>query len=288
MKLSKIAKFYLKNRKKRFHRCALCGEKIRLFKFAHNECKSKYNNEINNLISFNITDLSNIKNAVDSLKFLQEHEIKKLLATIWGKYVDSSMKKGILAKDNENILLKFADYFDLSQEELNIDNKFTRVSEGIALRYLSEGKCPENIQIDINSLPFNLKKGEKVVWLFNYVKYIETKTKVRYEGGSRGMSFRIAKGIYYRTGSYRGNAIKYDVNEEKDIGILLITNMHIYFSGSECSFRIPFEKIVSFTPYSDGLGVQRDAKTAKPQSFILLQNDDSVFLYNLVVNATKL
>ena len=45
------------------------------------------------------------------------------------------------------------------------------------------------------------------------------------------------------------------------------------------------ERIVSFTPYTDGIGVQRDALTAKPQSFV---TGDGWFTYNLVTNLAKL
>ena len=43
--------------------------------------------------------------------------------------------------------------------------------------------------------------------------------------------------------------------------------------------------IVSFEPYSDGLGVMRDAQMAKPQTFI---TGDGWFVYNLVVNLAQM
>jgi hypothetical protein len=39
--------------------------------------------------------------------------------------------------------------------------------------------------------------------------------------------------------------------------------------------------IVTFDPYEDGIGIQRDAMTAKPQLFIL-NDKDGWFLYNLI------
>ncbi|MGI6285975.1 hypothetical protein SEF58_09180 [Neomoorella humiferrea] len=38
-------------------------------------------------------------------------------------------------------------------------------------------------------------------------------------------------------------------------------------------------------PYSDGIGIQRDAARAKPQFFI---TGDGWYIYNLVTNAAKL
>ena len=43
-------------------------------------------------------------------------------------------------------------------------------------------------------------------------------------------------------------------------------------------FRVRYDKIVSFEPYSDGLGVPHDAQTAKPQTF---RTGGSWFTYNL-------
>jgi len=80
------------------------------------------------------------------------------------------------------------------------------------------------------------------------------------------------------------------INETKltlvDQGILCITNKNIYFGGKIKSFRIPYNKIVSFTSYSDGIGIHRDSVNAKLEAF---STNDGWFTYNLLVNlASKL
>ena len=37
---------------------------------------------------------------------------------------------------------------------------------------------------------------------------------------------------------------------------------HIYFAGSRQRFRVRHDRIVAFEPYSDGLGIMREARTA--------------------------
>ena len=68
-------------------------------------------------------------------------------------------------------------------------------------------------------------------------------------------------------------------------GALGVTTKHIYFTAPQATFRIAYNKIVSFSPYSDGIGVQRDARTAKPQLFGL---KDGLFIYNLVTNLSQM
>ena len=67
-----------------------------------------------------------------------------------------------------------------------------------------------------------------------------------------------------------------------DRSIMAVTNKHIYFSRSQKTFRVRLDKIVSFMPFSDGVGIQRDAATAKPR---FLMTGDGWFTYNPLVNA---
>ena len=127
-------------------------------------------------------------------------------------------------------------------------------------------------------LPINLQKGEKVIWAFKGTEYLEDKIRKQFVGGSQGLSFRVAKGVYYKTGAFKGHSVERTERIKSDNGLLAFTNKHIYFSGNTKSFRVPYAKIVSFEPFSDGIGIMRDAATAKPQIFV---TGDGWFTYNL-------
>ena len=58
-----------------------------------------------------------------------------------------------------------------------------------------------------------------------------------------------------------------------------------YFAGRQKQFRVRYDKIVAFEPFSDGFGIMRDAPTAKPQTF---WTGDGWFAYNLAVNLAQL
>ena len=64
-------------------------------------------------------------------------------------------------------------------------------------------------------------------------------------------------------------------------GIMAFTNKHLYFESPSKTFRTAAKKIVSITPYDDGIGVQKDGVTAKPQIF---ETGDGWFTYNLAQN----
>jgi hypothetical protein len=98
------------------------------------------------------------------------------------------------------------------------------------------------------------------------------------------VSLRIAKGVYYRTGGFKGQRVETTETVHADNGLFGVTNKHVYFFGSSKRFRIKYDKIVSFDPYSDGIGIQRDAATTKPQTFV---TKDGWFTYNLITNLAQ-
>lgn len=143
---------------------------------------------------------------------------------------------------------------------------------------------PQNIVIE-GSLPINFQKGENPVWLFPNSEYLEDRTKRHYVGASHGVSIRVMKGVYYRTSAFKGNAIERTERTHIDTGWVVPTNKNIYFAGPSKSLRVPYSKIVSFLPFSDGFGILRDTATAKPQIFV---TGDGWFSYNLVTNLAQL
>ena len=54
---------------------------------------------------------------------------------------------------------------------------------------------------------------------------------------------------------------------------------------SSKKFRIRYDRIVDFEAFADGLGIMRDAQTAKPQQF---RTGDGWFAYNLAVNLAQM
>jgi hypothetical protein len=79
------------------------------------------------------------------------------------------------------------------------------------------------------------------------------KASKRYTG-SRGVSFRIAKGVSYRVGAARSVPIKEQVTL-KHGGVLYLTSDRIIFASTgKNSFTIKFDKLLTFEVYSDGIG----------------------------------
>lgn len=201
-----------------------------------------------------------------------------------GKCNRTFLEDGVLDITEEKRLVEFKDRFYLSQSDLDKNGAMTRITKAAVLRDVLNGVVPKRLSID-TSLPINLQKDEQIIWAFPNSKYLEDKTRRTFIGGSQGMSFRVMKGVYYRAGTFKGHSVEHTERVHIDTGWVVITNKNIYFAGSQKSVRVPYAKIVSFEPYSDGMGIMKDTSTAKAQNFV---TGDGWFTYNLVANLAQL
>ena len=269
-------------------KCIYCNKKAGFFSKFHKECEEKYRNgiiEIKNLATESVlspkTNHSIKINEICTKSFVSSQKLNETLSSVYSISLENFLEDGVLSETEENQLSDFKKTYDIPQEFLEKNNSLTKTVQAGILRDLLEEKEIEN-RINIQgSLPFKLMKNEKLIYLFQNVELYEQRTKTEYVGKSQGVSLRIAKGVYYRTGNFRGKPIKTTNIVPVTSGILAFTDKHLYFSGSLKNFRIKFDKIITVDPYSDAVGIQKDGVSAKPQIF---KNVDGWFCYNYIQN----
>lgn len=272
--------------------CRLCGKDAGIMRKEHKECRKKHDTAIQSLPEYMAeqlfsTDVSTLANRVNEnarVAYIPEPELHKIYIRGWERSVERAFEDGILSKDEEDKIKRLANHLSLNQDELNQRGWFYRLIHGAVLRDLMEGRVPDRLNINF-SLPFNFMKSEELVWLFQNVPYYESVTRTRYTGGHQGVGIRLMKGVYYRTGGFRGERIQTQETQHVDTGLFAVTTKHLYFAGNYKSFRIKYDKIVTFQPFDDGIGIQRDAASAKPQLF---HTGDGWFTYNLLMNVRNL
>ena len=214
---------------------------------------------------------------------LSSEEQRRLLAQAWEAAVEGSIEDGVLSLEEENALIRYLHRFDLSPTEVNAHGGHTNLIKSAVIREAAEGLIPDRLRMDTRP-PFNLMKSEQLVWLIDEVGYYEVKARRERRGTSHGVSIRVAKGLYYSPRTFRSRTVEWEETVHEDTGLLGVTSKHLYFHGPRKRFRIRYDRIVSFDPYEDGIGVMRDAQTARPQTFI---TGDGWFIYNLVTNLAQ-
>lgn len=260
--------------------CRFCGRDAGMMRSVHRACEQ----EIRHALASYFEGRSDLVSLTEVAARLGVNGAtgKDLFAGEWDKAIDRSLEDGILSSDEEKRVIAAAELFALGQNELNEHGNWTALAKAATLRELFEGNMPERLKI--SGLSLVLQKGEKIVWAFPDAEYIEQRTQRGFSGVSHGLSIRVMKGVYYRPSVFKGSPVERTAAVSHGKGTLVITNKHVSFVGSK-SIRIPYRKIVTVQPYKDGIGIQRDAATARPQSFV---TGDGWFTYNLITNLAQL
>jgi len=131
----------------------------------------------------------------------------------------------------------------------------------------------ENLDLPIIHSDIAIQKSEVCHLKISNVSWYELRSvrqRVSYSGYST--SFKVAKGFYLRSGSYRPQSYSVDTMKLIDTGTLYLTNKRIIFTGTKKNSNIRIDKILDFTPYTDGVEIGKD--TGKSPTLQMTQNAD--------------
>ncbi len=275
--------------------CKYCGQKAGFFSHVHKECEQKHevgqSQIIQKISDFIIVggDSGSVENNINELAD-KTYITKDNLSQLFGQGFDTAIARltmdGVISEDAEN---KINDFFRFWNKSLGgtitVGESYSKMLKSIILRELLHGAIPTKVDSLKQSLSFNFLKDEKLIWTEKDIVYCEQKTRTHYQGGSSGISVRIAKGLYYRTSSFRGYPVQTTAIVSYGTGTIAITDKYIYYTSPSKTFRIKIDKIVAFHPYSDAIGFEKDSASAKPQLF---KNIDGSFYYNLLINLANI
>ena len=271
-------------------KCKYCGMSAGWFSSKHKECKQI---NVKSLADISALSCRAIIEHIDGNEtralirelqlqgYVNDQELEAAVGKGIASAVDHFLDDNVLSEQEESSIDKYLKVLPISGEALNALGLSQRMVKASIIRSISQGQVPDpKFTIDGN-LPFLFQKSEKLIWVFQDVDYLEQRTRMEYQGGSQGVSVRITKGVYYRTGAFKGRRV--EVEELKNIGtgIVALTSKHIYFGGSQTSFKVPYSKIVALNTYSDGIQIQKDGVRSKPQIFKGL---DGWFASNIITN----
>ncbi len=227
-------------------------------------------------------DLFEVAGAVSQVAMPARLDAPTVRATVISsldRVVDKALEDGILTEDEEQRISDLMDHYSITATDIS-QALAERLVQAAVIRDLMEGTV--NPRLDVTDLPFNLGKKEIVIWLFRSVRAYEHKTGYRYVGGSSGTSIRIAKGVYWRVGSYRGRRVPEDQRIGIGTGPLAVTNKYLYFMGGGKSLRVAHNKIISIVPTGGSVLVGRDLASSHTLEF---STNDDWALANILSNA---
>lgn len=217
------------------------------------------------------------------MALLSNKEQEQLLVDGWITAIDRLLSRGELTEDSRNRLLAFASSVGLKKEALDEDEAATMLAKAQTLSEVMRGQVPDRGSVT-SAPPINVLQNECLVWIFPRTRYLEDTTQGLNVDGTSGVSVHVRKGVYYHASSFEGHPVDHGHRAYLDTGTCVATSRNLYFVGSSKTMRIPYTQIVSFYPFSNGVGVTRDAAAAKLQAFA---TGDGWFTYNLFTNLAR-
>ena len=231
--------------------------------------------------------LSQIKISTDSVTSvlpLSQQKKDEAYYNVLNKAADKFMADGWLADNEQRLIESYTSSLGIALNSLPMQyqsENLVRIEQVILLKDLQRGRLPQKPL----TVPVMLGRGECALWVYDNVTMFQEKIMREYVGGSRGMSFRICKGVTYRTGSFKGQPVERSHMDKVGVGSLVVTNKHFFFHCPTASAKIPYSKIIGVTPYSDGLEVHKDE--VKPKRTVL-QGFDPWFVMNVLNLVNKI
>jgi len=200
---------------------------------------------------------------------LLPEDVARLRADVYTAAVQHAKADRQLSAEEETELARIQHYLGVQDSEVGqstLDLNRLRL-----LREVQAGSLPT-----ISVPGFVLQKNELLHWAEAGALLEERAVRRRYEGGSRGVSFRIMKGVTYRVGAHRGNLVT-----ETDVipvsqGALVVTNKRVAFRGHKKGFVTRLDKVMDIQLFSDGVQVTDEKGTPRLVKFEVPANSEIV------------
>jgi len=186
-----------------------------------------------------------------------------------GKFVNDYVKEMLsdrrLSPEEDRELREIA-------ESLMIEPKMNEATQGTLNRYRLFWTL-ENGELTPRDVNINLQRNE-YCYFSTHTEWHEQRTVTQrvYTGGTSAR-IKIAKGVYYRVSSASSQRVTSEEWKPIDSGTLYVTNKRILFIGSKKNNQIRLDKVLSFTPYSNAVQIDKDTG----RSPLLYFSDTEVF-----------
>lgn len=273
--------------------CRFCGKDAGFLHHEHEDCRARHDEAVRKIPEFFLKELRSgippahfrdLVNEVASTNHVSATELRGLAVLGLKEMVDSALDSEEFSAFDDDRINEVKEAFGVKSADEDYASTAKKLKKAEILRSLNEGRLPTGIVV-AGSNPLNLERDEQVIWIFNGAVAYTTKTQRQFVGQSTGVSFRVAKGLTFRTSAFRGHPVETQALVKIGAGDLVVTSRNVYFLSPLKTMKIPARKIVAITPHSDGITIARDAANASP---LIITLDDPWFAANAITKLNKL
>jgi hypothetical protein len=159
-------------------------------------------------------------------------------------FSDGLLADDLLSSTEEERWQEVGDALGVTQADLNRP-EFKGLLVHLTIARINDGRLPE---VPAGQARLMAKRGE-IVHLETGAALMKEVIDREFRGGSRGVSVPIAKGVRFRTGSFRGKSVVVGSHmEAADTGIISVSSKRIVFMGTRKTIETPTPSSQAWTP----------------------------------------
>ncbi len=186
---------------------------------------------------------------------------------LFGKYhrdsdfrakVEQILAHDILTPTEEQHLLDWAQTQGITADDWG--KKFRDLLDRMLIASVNNGRLP-----DVTARCQVLLRKSEVAHYFENASLMKEAKQRELRGGGSGISFRIAKGVAFRTGAFRARTVVIGTSLlQADGGTLTVTSLRTVFSGHRKTLDLPHAKLVHLNVYNDEISFNMSNRQTVP------------------------
>lgn len=195
------------------------------------------------------TDLALVSTTLPALAQRSGMDNKQARELSWRTLLstfDRALADEVITRDEEARLERVAAALGLTPSD--VEQAIQQYRAPLFIAQVNDGRLPE-----FHTARIMLKRGE-IAHLESAAQLLKEVQIKEFRGGSRGVSFRIAKGVSYRVGASRGRMHVIGTElQVQDEGTLMVTSQRAVFAGTRKTVEVSFAKLIGLNVFNDGI-----------------------------------
>lgn len=178
---------------------------------------------------------------------LSEKERRERGSEAFRTYADNLLADDLLSAEEEEAFGEVTDAFGITDSDFQ--TKFADVRNRLVVARMNDGR------LSVIEAPHVMTKKDELVHLETGAQLMKEMAVREWRGGTSGFSFRVAKGVSYRTGAIRGRSVVVGAElKAVDAGVLAVTSRRVAYMGNK-TMELQYSKLMSIEVFSDGVRI---------------------------------
>jgi hypothetical protein len=173
-------------------------------------------------------------------------------------FLDQALADEILSGDEENRLNQIGEALYGKDEAAHVA-VLGPYRSAFFIAMVNDGRLPV-----LPATRMVLKRNEKL-HLEEPASLLKEVIQREFQSGSRGVSFRVMKGVSYRVGASRGRMVEVGRSlQSEDDGALCVTSLRAVYMGTRKTIEMPYTKVLDLNVYNDAVQIHMSGRQKPP------------------------